>query len=171
VYERDRWYVEPFVDERTLTVRLLPVLKRDALRKLYDQREEIARIVADDIEAIRMGEVRPVEEVATDTGKLDIPDLADTVKEIPDDQSETDPRRKVAALLEAGKLHLRAGQLDLAEEAFKGALVIDPLNAAAKDYLARVRQTRQLQKERQEMIELIEQLLELEKGGESDSEE
>ena len=165
VNECNRWYIEPFVDERTFTVRLLPALKRDALRKLYDHREAIAGIIADDMDAMRAGRVRPVEEVATDTGTLVIPDLAAVAKTIPNDE-EANLQEKLRALLEVGKLHFRTGQLDLAEEAFARALELDPLNATAKDSLDRVRQTRQLEKEKQEMIELIEQMLEVETASE-----
>lgn len=166
VNERDCWYVEPFVDERTFTVRLLPALKRDALRKLYDQREAITQLIADDVEAMRVGEAQPVEEVATDTGTLTIPDLPGTVKTIPGEQ-EAPAAERLAVALEVGRLHFRAGQLDLAEEAFKSALTIDPLNTEAADALDRIRKARQLEKEKQELIELIEQVLEAESDKES----
>jgi len=167
VNEHDHWYVEPFVDERTFTTRLLPALKRDALRKLYDQREAVMQIIADDIDAMRVGEVRPVEEVATDTDTLEIQDLAGTARTIPD-EGQAPARERLAVALEVGTLYLRAGQLDLAEEAFKSALAIDPLNAEARDALDRIRKARQLEKEKRELIELIERVLEAESGGESE---
>lgn len=163
VNDRSRWYVEPFVDERTLTVRLLPALKRDSLRKLYDHREAIARIVADDIQAMGAGEARPVEEVATDTEPLEIPDLARALEPIPGADDEDDRHDTLRARLEVGKLYYRAGQLEQAEDAFKQALELDPLNVAAKEYLEHIRQTRQLRQEKREMIELIERMLEAEK--------
>lgn len=167
VNERGGWYVEPFVDERTFTVRLLPALKRGALRDLYDHREAIAALIADDIEAIRSGRVQPVEEVSTDTETLVIPDLAEEVKLIPGADEASGPD-KLRALLDVGKLHYRAGQLDRAEEAFRRAIELDPLNATAKMYLERVRRARELQREKHETIELIERLLEAETGPESD---
>ncbi len=167
VNEHDRWYIEPFVDERTFTTRLLPALKRDALRRLYDQREEITKLIADDIDAMRAGEVRPVDEVATDTDTLEIPDLAGTAPTIPD-EGEAPAQERLAVALEVGTLYLRAGQFDLAEEAFKNALAIDPLNAEARDALDRIRKARQLENEKRELIELIERVLEAESGGESE---
>lgn len=162
VNEHNRWYVEPFVDEPTFTVRFLPALKRDALRKLYDQREEIADLITADIQALRGGESALVEEVATDTGSLVIPDLAQQVKPIPEEEG-SDPQEALRARLEVGKLHFRTGRLDEAEASFQSALELDPLNATAKAYLDRIRQTRQIQQEKQEMIELIERMLEVEK--------
>jgi len=167
VNERNGWYVEPFVDERTRTVRLLPALKRDALYKLYDHREAIARIIADDIEAMRAGRIRPLEEVATDTGVLEIPDLAEELKPIPGARAVDSPAH-LRALLDKGKLHYRAGQLDQAEAAFTRVLELDPLNATAQAYLDRVRRTRELQKEKQETIKLIEQILEADETSEPD---
>jgi len=160
---RNQWCVEPFVDERTATVRLLPALKRGRLRKLYDDREAIARMIAADVETVRAGETEPEQEVATDTKPLDIPDLESLVKPIPG-EGEKAPHERLRTLIEVGTLHFRTGQLDLAEATFKKALDIDPLNTTAKTYLEHIRQTRQLQKEKQGMIELIERMLEAEKG-------
>jgi tetratricopeptide (TPR) repeat protein len=162
VNEHNRWYVEPFVDERTFTVRFLPALKRDALRKLYDQREEIADLIAADVQALRGGESAVVEEVATDTGSLVIPDLTEQVKPIPDETGQ-DVQETLRARLEVGKLHFRTGRLDEAEASFKSALDLDPLNATAQTYLDRIRQMREIQQEKQEMIKLIERMLQVEK--------
>jgi len=166
VNDQSHWYVEPFVDERTSTVRLLPALKRDSLRTLYDDREAIAKIVADDIQAMGADAARPVEEVATDTEPLEIPDLARELEPIPGAEDEGDQQETLRARLNVGKLYYRAGQLDQAEDAFKRALELDPLNAAAKAYLERIRTTRQLREEKREMIELIERMLEAEKESE-----
>jgi tetratricopeptide (TPR) repeat protein len=158
----DRWYVEPFFDERTLTLRLLPSLKRDSLRNLYDQREEVARLVSDDLVALRLGKEAPIEEVATDTGTLDIPDLSEAVQEIPDEQETEDPQEKLAGWLEVGTLHFRSGHLDLAERAFQEALKIDPENQEALENLDRLRTARELQGIRQEITDLMERILEAE---------
>ena len=169
----DHWYVEPFVDERTSTLRLLPALKRDALRSLYDQREEVARLVTDDLVALRMGEGVPAEEVVTDTGALDVPDLTGGTREIPGveegQKAEEGTQVTLAGRLEAGTLHFRSGRLDLAERAFQDALEIDPQNKQAADYLERVRKARELQKIRQEITDLMERILEAEGGGTPDS--
>jgi tetratricopeptide (TPR) repeat protein len=173
VNDRNHWYVEPFVDEATSTIRLLPALKVGPLRTLYDERETIAQLITNEINALRAGEVRPTMDVATDTTRLDIPDLTDGVneieeiKEIPDIGS-ADPAQQLASLLEVGKLYFRAGELDAAENAFKAALQIDPLDAAAADYLGRIRQRRQLEQIKQETIDLIERMLEVETEPESE---
>jgi tetratricopeptide (TPR) repeat protein len=170
VNDQDQWYVEPFVDEATATVRLLPALKVGPLRALYDEREAIAQLITDEINAMRAGELRPTLDVATDTTRLDIPDLAGTVREIPD-IGPADPAAQLESRLEVGKLYFRAGELDAAEKAFKTALEIDPLNATAADYLGRIRKERQLEQMRKETIDLIERLLEEETqpGSESDA--
>ena len=48
------------------------------------------------------------------------------------------------------------------------ALAIDPLNAEARDALDRIRKARLLEKEKQELIELIERVLEAESDKESE---
>ncbi|MBN1917125.1 MAG: tetratricopeptide repeat protein [Verrucomicrobia bacterium] len=161
----DRWYVEPFYDARTQTVRFLPALKRDSLRNLYDQREEVARLVSDDLVALRLGDEAPIGEVATETDPLEIPVLTGDTHEIPgvdDEGQQQDPREKLVGRLEVGKLHFRSGHLDLAERAFQEALEIDPENANAVDYLDRVRKARELRKIRQDITKLLEQILEAE---------
>jgi tetratricopeptide (TPR) repeat protein len=166
---RDEWYIEPFVDERTYTIRLLPALKRDALRNLYDQREEIERIVEDDIVAMRLGDSAPATDLATDTDPLDIPDLAggtDELPEISDDEVEDGEGEAVsdalASRIEVGNLYLRSGRLELAERAFGQALEMDPANAEAADGLERVQKVRELRKIRQDIAELLERILEAE---------
>ena len=113
------------------------------------------------MEALRAGETRT--DVATLTKPLDIPDLEAAVKPIPGIEAE-DPQQELHALIEVGKLHFHTGELELAETAFNDALKMDPLNAAAKDYLERIRKEKQLEVERQGTIKVIERILGAEKG-------
>lgn len=176
VNDRDEWFVEPFVDEATATVRLLPAIKVGQLRTLYDEREAIDQLVTNEINAVRAGELRPALDAATDTASLEIPTLTGledntpdstaTVREVPD-VGPSGPAQRLAGRLEVGELYFRAGELDAAEAAFKDALEIDPLNATATDYLDRIHTRRQLEQIKRETIELIERMLEAETRSES----
>lgn len=69
--------------------------------------------------------------------------------------------KKLSALLSIGKLCYEAGKIDAAADTFGRVLVFDPENVVAKDYLSRCANYRLLQKEKEEAVRLMEELLRL----------
>ena len=175
------WYLEPFIDEKTFTKRLIPLLVTGSLSKLENMRPEFYDIYGSDLLEERK-KIAALEEASEDAdegtpkvseviGELVVPDLRTSEGDgeaVEEDRSgaaelsDADRIRKVNALMEVGELHFQTGNIDAAEASFRKVLEIDALNERARDFLKRCVDVRTLKDEKKEQIELYEKLLELE---------
>jgi len=166
--EGGQWAIEPFMHAQTGTIILVPTRMRGPLWKISRDMELIASTVRDEISTYGERIAPPPEKTVpaesaeeTPLVVLDVPQ-AQTPKPSPE---PLETRKKLDALLSIGKLCYEAGKIDAADDTFRRVLALDPNNAVAKDYLSRCESYRVLQKEKEDAVRLMEELLRLDSEG------
>ncbi len=170
--EADRWAVAPFMHAETGTIIFVPTRMSGPLWRLSKDANLIAAKVDNEIAAYEAERRPPPEKIVPGDSEeqppLVIPDIPE-METPPETPAEPrDLQRKVEALLSLGKLCYEAGKINAAEETFRRAIALDPENAVARDYLSRCESYRLLQKEKEDAVRLMEELLRLESEGRSE---
>jgi len=195
--EGEQWAISPFMHSETGTVIFVPTRMRGPLWRISQDRERITALVINEISSYEEPAVPLPEKPVADSGQTHPPgesspgaadiDAGPTAPDgtagegtppIAPDVPETEApkltsrplaiEKKVDAMLSIGKLCYEAGKIDVAEDTFRRVLTLDADNAIAKDYLSRCQNYRLLQKEKEEAMRLMEELLRLDSGGRSE---
>ncbi len=176
------WYIEPFIHRSSFTKRFVPSLVVGTQWTLDEERKAFYDIIGEDL----LKERRKIDGVSTpkvtrrenDTdikvekiGDLVIPDLVVRKPEDGEANRKSDAgkidqaklSKKVKALIAAGELHFKTGNIPAAEETFRKVLELDKFNEIAMDHLKRCAGIREIEEERRKQIEIYEKLLELER--------
>jgi len=151
------WYLEPFIDEKTFTKRLVPLLVTGSLSRLENMRPEFYDIYGSDLleerkkiaalEEASKGADEGTPKVSEVIGELVVPDMRTSEGDgnaVEEDSggaaklSDADRIRKVNALMEVGELHFQTGNIDAADKSFRKVLEIDPSNQEAKTQLEKL---------------------------------
>jgi len=163
--EGEQWAIEPFMHAETDTVIFVPTRMRGPLWRISRDMELIASTLREEISTYDEEKLPPREKTVP-TGEAEEPPLV--VPEVPEEEAASPPsepvatRKTVDALLSIGKLCYEAGKIDAAEDTFRRVLALHSDNPVARDYLSRCQTYRLLQKEKEEAVQLMEELLRLE---------